>query len=136
MVTLFPVAFGPSCSNVVMTWIFNSQCFFRSRPSLRSLTNKSGCNFKFSCRDFICGSVSCCNLKLHVVTFNPVSCRDLNSTSLPQIESFILELVATSNFLTGTSFVAHQRINFMTSDWRHDLSCLQLVSQPQCGVVT
>ena len=67
--------------------------------------------------DFISNSPSLvvATSNLFVVTPNSVPCRDLEMMSRPQIESFILELVATSNFLAETSSVAS------STDQRRDL---------------
>ena len=75
-------------------------------------------------RDVISDSPSLvvANSNLFVVTPYSVPCRDLEMMLRPQFESFISELVATSNFLAETSYVAS------STDQRRDL---KLALRPQ-----
>ena len=96
-----------------------------SRPPLRSLTKKVVATSIFL-QGLRLAQLHVATSNPHVVTLNPVSCRDLNNTSQPQVESFIQELVATSNFLVETSFFAS------STDQRRDLG---LASRPQLSSI-
>ena len=97
-VALFLAACSPNCLKVVATWISSAQFFFKSRHRLWSLINKWS-QLQFLGKDFVwllfrlqplfCSSTL--NLVATLIFLLrlqfPLSCRDLNGMSRPQLYS-------------------------------------------------